>query len=565
MKKVLILSSANGSNFEAIIRYFKKRKDINFQLLCDNKNAFVIKRAKKLKIETFILEKKEEIKNFLLNNKFNLVVMAGFFKVLDKETIESNLFINIHPSLLPKFKGLNSIKKAYDLKEEKTGITIHYADEFLDNGEIIYQKEIKINYNHSLDYLEKQIHKLEHFYYPRMIEKLLGLNVLLIGSGAREHAIADKICQSKFLDKLYLIDANDGFSNLGQKLKYKNYSDIAKLAKEKNINLAIIGNEEYLANGLVDLLNKNNIKTIGANKKTARLESSKLYAKKLMNKYKINTARYKKINNKKDIDKFLKLFNEPLIKADGLALGKGVYLDNDINNIKKELEEFLNGKFGVSSKTSLIEEKLLGNEVSLFSFWDGENLVHLPLCRDYKKNEEGLNTGGLGAICPIEEEVNLDDYKNKLKNMLQKEKIKTPFIIYSGLIFSNNEVYVLEYNVRLGDPETQVLLNYVDIDWLGFFFNCANKMLNFTDLKYLKSQTCVVVASKGYPNKINKGIEIKNINQEIKTYFSNVIKKENKIFSNGGRVLCFVSEDKEKIYRAINELEFKEKMFRKDI
>lgn len=562
MKQVLILSSANGSNFEAIIKYFKKRDDINFSLLCDNKNARVIKRAKKLKIKTFVIEKKEEIKSFLINNKFDLVVMAGFFKILDNDTIKSNCFINIHPSLLPKFKGLGAIKKAYNDKEEKTGITIHYADEFLDSGEIIYQKELLINKNWTFSHLEKEIHKLEHFYYPRVIEKLLKVNVLVIGGGAREHTIAEKISQSKFLNKLYLADSNDGFKDLGEVIKYKNYSDLAIKAKEKNINLAIIGPEKYLVEGLVDILNKQGIKTIGADKKTAQLEGSKLYAKKLMKKYKINTANYKKINNKKDIDKFLKLFKSPVIKADGLAAGKGVYLGDDIKN---ELIKFLDGKFSASSKTSLIEEKLNGNEASMFSFWDGENLLNFPLCRDYKKSPDGFNTGGLGAICPTEEEGDLDEYKNKLKTMLQKEKIKTPFIIYSGLIFQDNTPYVLEYNVRLGDPETQVLLNYIKNDWLDIFYSCANKMLNFINLEFLKPQTCVVVASKGYPRGFKTGVEIKNINKEIKTYYSGVTKKEDKIFNSAGRVLSFVSDDKKVIYKAIQELDFSEKMYRDDI
>ncbi len=569
MKKILILSSANGSNFEAIVKYFKSRTDVEISLLCDNKNAFVIKRAKKFKIPAFIIEKKDEIQKFLKENKFDLVVMAGFFKILDKKTIESNIFINIHPSLLPFHKGLNAIKKAYENNDEKTGITIHYANEFVDSGEIIYQKEIKILKTEKLHHLEKKIHSLEHFYYPRVIERLIGLNVLVAGFGGREHAIAQKISESKFLNKLYLADCNDGFSDLGKKIEYKNYRDLAKKMREKNINLAVIGPENYLVNGLVDVLNKFKIKTIGPQKFWAKLEGSKIFAKKLMEKYDIKTAAYKKIKNRKNIDKFLKFFKEPVIKADGLAFGKGVYLDCDIKKIKSELAEFLKGKFGAASKTSLIEEKLNGFEASLFTFWDGKTALHFPLCKDYKKSPNGLNTGGLASICPLEidqkNNEKLDIYKNKLENLLKKEKIKTPFIIYSGLMFCADDVYVLEYNVRLGDPETQALLNYVDLDWLSVFHSQANGMLDYIKPVFSKPQTCVVVASKGYPLKFKKNVEIKNIDKNIKTYFSNVVIKEGKMFSSGGRVLSFVSSDKNAVYDAIRALEFDEKMFLDDI
>ena len=569
MKNILIMSSKNGSNFEAIIKYFKNRNDINFKLLTDNKDAYVIKRAKKLGIE-YICLNKEEIKDFFLKNKFDFVVMAGFFKILDKETIKTNTFINIHPSLLPKYKGLKAIEYAYINNDLKTGVTIHYANEFVDEGEIIFQKELEINPNWNLKKLEKEIHKLEHYYYPRIIEKLLGLNVLVIGGGAREHVIAKKIKDSKLLNTLYLADCNDGFSSLGNKIEYTDYENLALQAQKRNINLVIIGSEEYLANGLVDVLNKFNIKTIGPDKKFAKLESSKLFAKKIMAKYDIKTAPYKKITSKNKIDKYLSYFKNPVIKANGLAKGKGVYLGDDIDLIKKELNYYLNGKFRESSKITLIEEKLFGDEVSLFSFWDGENLLHFPLCKDFKQNEKGENTGGLASICPVEIdfEVNkkLNLYKEKLFNLLKKEKIKTPFVIYSGLIITKDDIYVLEYNVRLGDPEAQSLLNYIQNDWLEIFFMCSIKGLNQIQLKENKKPvTTVVLTSKGYPNEVKKGVEIKNIhslNNKTEIYFSNIIIADGKVLSNGGRVLSVTSQDRSLIYKTLNDIDFTEKEYK---
>ena len=569
MKNILILSSKNGSNFEAIIKYFKNRNDINFKLLTDNKDAYVIKRAKKLAIE-YIYLNKEEIKEFFLKNKFDFVVMAGFFKILDKETIETNTFINIHPSLLPKYKGLNAIEYAYVNNDTKTGITIHYANEYVDEGEIIFQKELKINPDWSLRKLEKEIHKLEHYYYPRIIEKLLGLNVLVVGGGAREHVIAQKIKESNLLDTLYLADCNDGFSSLGNKIEYTDYKNLALQAQKRNISLVVIGSEEYLANGFVDILNKYKIKTIGPDKNFAKLESSKLFAKKIMAKYSIKTAPYKKITSINKIDKYLSYFKNPIIKANGLAKGKGVYLSEDISSLKKELVYFLNGKYGISSKTTLIEERLYGEEISLFSFWDGESLLHFPLCRDFKQNEKGENTGGLASICPIEldymtnEKLNI--YKEKLLKLLKKEKIKTPFIVYSGLIIAKDDIYVLEYNVRLGDPEAQSLLNYIQNDWLEIFYMCSIKALSSIQLKEGKKPiTTIVMTSKGYPNEIKKGVEIKNIvplNNKTKIYFSNIIVSDGKILSNGGRVLSVTSNNRSDIYKTLNDIEFNEKEYK---
>ena len=572
MKNVLILASGNGSNFEAIIKYFKERSDINFKLLCNKKNAYVLKRAEKLNIEAYCL-KFEDFSDFFKNRKFDLVVMAGFDRILDKKTIQNNKFINIHPSLLPKYKGLKAIEKTFVNHDTKGGITIHYANEKVDEGEIIYQKAIKINPKWSLRKIEKEIHKLEHYYYPRIIEKLLGLNILVVGFGAREHCIAEKISNSKYLDKMYLADSNDGFCDLGEKIIYNNYLELAQKAKEKNINLAIIGPEKYLCEGIVDIFKKFNIKTIGADKKTSKLESSKLYAKKIMKKYGIKTAPYVKINNKKNIEKYLSYFKNPVIKANGLASGKGVYINSDKNKVKNELFNFLSGTFLDASKNCLIEEKLFGYEVSLFSFWDGENLLNMPLCQDFKQNDDGLNTGGLASICPInigiENEFKLNKFKNKLFNLLKKEKIKNPFILYSGLMITKDDIYVLEFNVRLGDPETQVLLNYIQNDWLSIFFAQANRMLNYTELKEKnKELTCIVMASKGYPLKSRKNIEISNIdfnNKNAKIYFSNVKRTNNKYYSMGGRVLSIVSEDKNLIYNILDNIEFEEKMYKKDV
>ncbi len=577
MKNVLILASGEGTNFEAIIKYFidKQRDDINFKLLCNRKNAKVLLRAKKLGIEANYLEF-SDFSDYFKNRKFDLVVMAGFDRILDEDIIKTNVFVNIHPSFLPKYKGLNAIKKAYVNRDLTTGITIHYANKEVDSGEIIYQKQIKISPSWSLARLEKEIHKKEHYYYPRIIEMLLGLNVLIVGSGAREDCIKDKIFASRYLNKLYFADCNDMFLEFGEKIEYDNYEQLAKKAKEKNINLVVVGPEKYLCEGIVDVFKKYNISIIGSDKKSSKLESSKLYAKKVMQKYKIKTSPYKRISSKNKIDKYIYYFKTPVIKADGLAFGKGVFMDNDRIKVKNELFKFLSGKYSDASKICLIEEKLFGFEVSLFSFWDGETLLNMPLCQDFKQNDEGLNTGGLASICPInldkDDRNKLNRYIKKLENMLIKEKITSPFVLYSGLMVCEDDIYVLEYNVRLGDPETQVLLNYIENDWLFIFFAQVNKMLDYISLKEgNKEVTCVVMASKGYPLKTRKNIEIKNldfvINQknDTKIYFSNIKKEDENYFSMGGRVLSVVSDNKTNIYKILEDIDFEDKMYKKDV
>ncbi len=574
-KTILIMASGIGSNFEAIIKYFKQRKrnDIKFQLLTNNENAPVVKKAKKLKIPYLYLPN-EKIKSYLLDNNFeyDLIVLAGFMKILDEEVTSTSKIINIHPSLLPKYKGKEAIQRAYFNKDAHSGITIHYVNEKVDEGEIIYQKKIEIEANWSLDKFEKEIHKLEHYYYPRIIDYILGLNVLVVGGGAREHVIAQKISQSKHLNNLFLYDCNDGFSDIGIQLRAKNYTALAKAAREKNVSLAIIGSENYLAAGIVDIFKKYNISVIGADKNTSKLESSKLYAKKIMHKYFINTSKYEKITKKESIDKVLDNFKNPVIKADGLTGGKGCYLDDDIDEIKYQLKMYLQGVYGKASKTSLVEERLYGIEASLFSFFDGENILHFPLCKDYKQNQQGLNTGGLASICPFkineENEKLLDEYKDKIFEMLKNEKIKNPFILYSGLIFTEKGLYVLEFNVRLGDPEAQSLMNYVQNDWLEIFYKCANRMLKTIELVLNdERQYCIVVASKGYPGPIKTDVELKNLellneyDKDANLYFSNVEIKYDRIFSASGRVVSVVGANKGIIYEFIKKIDFEEKMF----
>lgn len=412
------------------------------------------------------------------------------------------------------------------------------------------------------------------------------MKVLVYGGGAREHALAWKIKQSPLLEKLYLCKANDGFAQLGENLEAATFAELAKIAAEKGIDLLVVGPEDPLIGGIVDEFKKIGIPAIGADKKWAMLEGSKSFAKDFMLRNGIPTGKYEIITDKdatkENIYSVLEKFNIPVVlKADGLAAGKGVYIANTRLGAETTLNEFLSGKFNDASKTVLVEEFLEGPELSLISLWDGKTLLPLVPARDYKKLEEGnkgLNTGGMGAYCPVsltaDEYQQLENYVKLLESALRKENADFTGIIYSGLMMTADGIKVLEYNMRFGDPETQPLMMHLDCDLLELFKMCIDRQLDKAELKWKQGQSfCVVVAAEGYPENPIKGGEIKNIDDIIKhndveVFFAGVKKQDCKLVANGGRVLsvCKTGATAQKyIYDAINELDFFDKRYRRDI
>lgn len=410
-------------------------------------------------------------------------------------------------------------------------------------------------------------------------------NVLIYGSGGRENALAYKVSQSPLLNKLFLALPNDGFKNLGEEISFSDFEDLAKKCLEQKIDLVIIGPEDPLSKGIVDILNKYGIKCIGANKKWTQLESSKIYAKEFMVKHTIPTAKYITVKSKFEINTALVQFKRPpVLKADGLAAGKGVHLSSDMHDAKKTLEEFLEGKFGQSSKSVVAEERLEGEELSIISLFDGETLLSLLPARDYKRlydGQKGPNTGGMGAYCPVkltsEQEIELKEYLIKLEKALKDENADFTGIIYSGLILTKDGIKVLEYNMRFGDPETQPLMYHLKSDILDMFIKATEKKLSDVTLQWEKGTTiAVVVASKGYPQSPKKNCEIRGIKEaseknNTQIYYAGVRKEENKLFSNGGRVLSIcangenIEEIRQKIYKTIEEIDFSDKIYRNDI
>ncbi len=675
-KNVLIMASGNGSNFEAIVRHFDKKgftaiypdktsscrphgdkilgkpgmarnlpennpqknthgcrySGVKFTLIVDKKDAFALKRAEKLGIPAFFVEF-NKLHEFLSGIEHqDLYVLAGFMRILPEKILKFGTFINIHPSLLPKFKGKNAIRRAFEAKVKKTGVTVHFVNSKVDSGKIIEQRAIQTN-GLSFEDLEAEIHNLEHNMYPKIIENLLfKKNVLLFGGGAREHAMAQRLAVSPYLRCLFLANANDGFKDLGQNIEFTDYFDLLNKAHERNIDLLVVGPENPLCDGIVDIFSAKGIKCIGANKDWARLEGSKIFAKEFMLKHDIKTADYKAAHSEDGINTALTYFKNrknlagddfhpsnalqaPVIKADGLALGKGVYLSNDFDDAKIAAKEFIYGKFSDASRRILIEERLSGKEISVMSLWDGQTLVSFPPASDYKRlldGNKGENTGGMGSYAPNKlskrEKVLLAHYLKQLENALRAECADFCGVIYSGLMLANDDIYVLEYNIRFGDPEIQSLLELLDNDLLDIFIKMTEKRLNELQLKFRrKTAYCVVLASEGYPFNPKKGALISGLDNACKNscklYFagvkdaafpidgvSNAAESRNsftsallaipsnsteqkytfqkKLLTNGGRVLSIVKSGKnalKDIYKTAQEIKFDGKVYRKDI
>lgn len=408
------------------------------------------------------------------------------------------------------------------------------------------------------------------------------MRVLLYGGGAREHALAWKIKQSHMLTKLFLFNCNDGFKELGEVINARNIDELVANSVNNNIDLVVIGPEAPLVSGVVDEFNKAGIKCIGATKKWAELEGSKSFAKEFMVKHNIPTAKYSLITDISQACTELADFKAPyVIKADGLASGKGVYIANSQEEAWTILSEYLSGMFGEASKKIVLEEFINGEELSLIAFWDGNTLLPLIPARDYKKlfeGDKGPNTGGMGAYCPVDLNLNqksaLDNYIKLLEKALKAEKADFCGIIYSGLMLSDDELKVLEFNMRFGDPETQTLMMHMDFDLLELFSLCANKELDKANLKWKDNISfCVVVAANGYPQNPKMGTSIENINMiknkfDVEVFYAGIKEKDGKIYSDGGRVLTVCSNIKNArnvVYDAVKELEYVDKYYRSDI
>ena len=412
-------------------------------------------------------------------------------------------------------------------------------------------------------------------------------NVLILGSGGREHAIAWSLCKDSKINNLYCSPGNAGTYKICKniRLDIMNNEKILSFVKQNDINLIIVGPEQPLENGIVDYFDKHNIKIFGPSQYASKLETSKLFARYIMEKYNIPQPAFFECKNEEEILSVESKLGLPLVlKADGLAAGKGVMICNDRSELNEAIEDMVySKKFGISSSKISVEECLKGEELSVFAVCDGENYKIINSAQDHKRiydNDKGPNTGGMGAYSPT------PLFSKNLKDKVEKKILKPilnamknegyPFkgFLYIGLMIVENEPYVIEYNVRLGDPEAQVILPLIESSVLEIFLSSINGTLDKINIKLSsKFAVTIVLAAKGYPEKYAKGMEILGLDQlntNIVFHAGTQIEK-NKVYSNGGRVLNVVSIDNDlkssidKAYKLIENIKFEDMYYRKDI
>ncbi|MFL0080139.1 phosphoribosylamine--glycine ligase [Tenacibaculum maritimum] len=421
------------------------------------------------------------------------------------------------------------------------------------------------------------------------------MNILILGSGGREHAFAKKLSESNKINQLFVAPGNAGTHTLATNLNISptNFNAIKEAVLTHQIHMVVVGPEAPLVTGIHDFfLSDNDLKevpVIGPKKDGALLEGSKDFSKQFMEKYHIPTAKYQSFTKAslQDGFEFLESLNAPyVLKADGLAAGKGVLILNSLNEAKQALEEMLsNEKFGEASSTVVIEEFLNGIELSVFVLTDGKNYKILPSAKDYKRigeGDKGLNTGGMGAISPVP--FATDGFLQKVEervikptiNGLQKEGIDYRGFIFIGLMNVNGNPQVIEYNVRMGDPETEVVLPRIQSDLLDLFEGVANQTLATKSYEVTpKTATTVMLVSGGYPEAYEKGKEITGFdtiqNEDAIVFHAGTTIQNGKVITNGGRVMAITSfgntiqEALTKSYESIDKISFEKMNYRKDI
>lgn len=414
------------------------------------------------------------------------------------------------------------------------------------------------------------------------------MKVLVIGSGGREHSLCWKISKSQRVRKIYCAPGNGGTAEFAENVDI-NTGEIEKLvnfAKENDIDLTIVGPELSLVLGIVDVFHENGLRIFGVNKECARLEGSKEFSKRFMEKYDIPTAKYKAFTELQEAIEGLKGFKYPLvIKADGLCLGKGVVICNTEDEAQKTLKDILGDRiFGDEGEKIVIEEFLDGVEASLICLVTEGKIIPMESAKDYKKiydGDKGSNTGGIGCYSPssiFTKDLNRKIEKNILQNIrygLENENMDFRGILFIGLMIVGDEPNVLEFNVRLGDPETQVLMPRLDTEIVDLFQKTIDGTLNKIDLIWTEEPcVTVILTSAGYPEEYKKGFEISGMDKlddDIILFHNGTAINDDKLVTDGGRVLSVTSlgetidDARKKIYSNIEKIEFDGKYYRKDI
>ena len=416
-------------------------------------------------------------------------------------------------------------------------------------------------------------------------------NILIIGNGGRENSLAWAIQKNELVKKVYLVPGNAGSERINKceriKIDINNKNQLVENLNLLNIDLVVIGPEIPLANGLADFLRKKDFKVFGPNKDGAKLEFSKSWAKEFMQDANIPTANFWKVNSLEESKKIINSSSIPLVvKADGLASGKGVFIPNSKEECFKAAESIFNGRFGNSGNVVVLEEKIEGPEVSVFALCDGKRYTLLPTAQDHKRlneKDKGPNTGGMGAYSPaplITEDylqIIIKEIIEPTINELNKKNIDYKGVIYFGLMITQSGPKVIEYNCRFGDPECQTIMPLMDKNFVNLLYECALGNLHKNEQIIVNNMVsgCVIASSNGYPQDYEVGYKIQLENSKDKNlqvfHSGTIINESKELVTNGGRVLSIVCQNKdfdtafEKAYEYLDKVKFKGIFYRKDI
>ena len=624
MLRVGVLVSGGGTNLQAILDAIDAGTIRNAKVevvISNNAGAFALERAKKHGIPAECLSPKdfasrEEFNEALVakidSYELDLIVLAGYLVKIPAAMIEKyrDKIINIHPSLIPSFCGVGF----YGLKVHEaalrrgvkiTGATVHFVDEGMDSGPIILHGTGRVEdpaEGHRHDRKRRDLiqDRRQPFLAARGVyrngftdkQEEKRMKVLIVGSGGREHAIAWKVAQSKKVDKIYCAPGNAGISEVAEcvPIGAMEFDKLVAFAKEKEIDLTVIGMDDPLVGGIVDVFEKEGLRVFGPRKNAAILEGSKAFSKDLMKKYNIPTAAYETFTDPEKALEYLETAKMPIVlKADGLALGKGVLICQTLEEAKEGVKTLMmDKKFGSAGDEIVIEEFMTGREVSVLSFVDGNIVKIMSSAQDHKRakdGDQGLNTGGMGNFSPspfytkeVDEFCKKYIYQPTVDAMAAEGR---PFkgVIFFGLMLTPDGPKVLEYNARFGDPEAQVVLPRLENDIVDVFEACIDGTLDQVDLKFDndRATVCVILASDGYPVEYKKGFPIEGLEKfkgkdDYYVFHSGTKFNENgQIVTNGGRVLGVTAtgkdlkEARKKAYEATEWISFENKYMRHDI
>ncbi|HEX8947349.1 MAG TPA: phosphoribosylamine--glycine ligase [Dissulfurispiraceae bacterium] len=416
------------------------------------------------------------------------------------------------------------------------------------------------------------------------------MKVLVVGGGGREHAIVWKLSQSRLVDKIYCTPGNAGIAEIAECIDIGagSFDELVDFVRYEWIDLTIVGPEDPLSRGIVDVFEREGRRIVGPAKAAAQMESSKVFAKEFMRKYRIPTAEYKVFTSYLHAEDYVRMKGAPIvIKADGLAAGKGVIVASTVDEAIESLKRIMKDKeFGDAGNRVVVEECLQGEEASFMAFADGNTIVPMVSSQDHKRifdNDEGPNTGGMGAyspapvVTPEVEALVMEKVMRPTMNGLKMEGIKFKGILYAGLMIKGGQPSVLEFNCRFGDPETQPVLSRLDTDFMDVAMAIADGKLADLDIAWKSdASVCVVLASKGYPGKYEKGkvvtgLDDANSIEGVTVFHAGTSFDGNKIVTSGGRVLgvtavgADIRDAKEKAYKAIGKIHFDGMQYRKDI